>query len=144
MAAIGALVVGLAFLGVKASSFERLRTELRFIGRTHDELGGLLGDPRIRAGIRCGDLTFPTYRLVPDSRWLLDDRSLHVRSRAKDPSLGSVAVYLLGDDKFERRFGRADGVDRATNRPPAGAPTLTRGPFTVWVRCGGGGTKQQQ
>ena len=70
--AIGALAVGVAFLAVKASSFGRLYDELRFIDRTHDELAGLLAEPRVRAGMRCGALTFPTYRLVPDARWQLD------------------------------------------------------------------------
>jgi hypothetical protein len=58
-----------------------------------------------------------------------------VRDRAVDRSPGAVAVYITGDAKFERRFGRADGVSRATNRLPAGAPDLRRGPFTVYIRC---------
>jgi hypothetical protein len=46
-------------------------------------------------------------------------------------------VYLTGDATFERRYGRADGVDRATNALPAGGPTLRSGPFAVYVprRC---------
>ncbi|MEA2194338.1 MAG: hypothetical protein QOG42_772, partial [Solirubrobacteraceae bacterium] len=70
-AAVGALAVGVVFLAAKAGSFGALRSELRFIARTHDEVGGLLSDPRVRAGLRCGALTFPTYRLVPDARWRL-------------------------------------------------------------------------
>ena len=77
----------------------------------------------MRAGLRCGALTFPTYRLVPDARWLLDAGADAVRTRAGTRravrSPGAVAVYIAGDEKFERRFGRADGVSRATNRPPA-------------------------
>ncbi|MGH2841585.1 MAG: hypothetical protein ACRDKY_12255, partial [Solirubrobacteraceae bacterium] len=134
-AAVAALVVGVAFLVVKASSFERLRDELRFIERTHTELSGLLEEPRVRAAMRCGELTFPTYRLVPDARWILDDRSLRVRSRAHNPSQGAVAVYITGDEKFERRFGRADGVDRATNRLQRGSSSLRRGPFAVYIDC---------
>lgn len=134
--AIGALVLGIAFLAVKASSFVRLRDELRFIDRTHDELAGLLAQPRVRAGLRCGALTFPTYRLVPDARWQLDADAAAVGTRADDRPAGAVAVYVRGDEKFERRFGRADGVDRATNRPPPGAPAVVHGPFTVYDVCG--------
>ena len=134
--AIGALAVGVAFLAVKASSFQRLHDELRFIDRTHDELAGLLAQPRVRQGMRCGALTFPTYRLVPDARWQLDADARAVHTRAGDRPAGAVAVYILGDDKFERRFGRADGVDRATNRPPRGAPAVVHGPLRAYDVCG--------
>lgn len=136
LAAIGALAVGALFLVVKASSFERLRSELRFIERTHEQVSGLVSDPRVRRAMRCGALTLPTYRLVPDARWILGVRAGRVRSRAENPAPGAVAVYVAGDEKFERRFGRADGVSRTTNELPPGAPSLRRGPFSVFVRCG--------
>ena len=134
--AVGGLAVGLAFLVVKASSFERLYDELRFIERTHDELAGLLAEPRVREGLECGALTFPTYRLVPDARWLLDadSRTVHTRAGGRPP--GSIAVYITGDEKFERRFGRADGVARSTNRPPGAAPAVVHGPFAAYDVCG--------
>jgi hypothetical protein len=137
-AAIGALGVGVVFLVVKAGSFGALRSELRFIEHTHDEVSGLLADRRVRTGLRCGDLTFPTYRLVPDARWQLHAGADEVRTRAGPVtvrSAGAVAVYIAGEEKFERRFGRADGVSRATNRPPAGGPAFRRGPFAVYVSC---------
>jgi len=138
-AALGALGIGVVFLVVKAGSFGALGSELRFIERTHDEVSGLLDDTRVRAGLRCGALTFPTYRLVPDARWQLDAGADEVRTRVGPDgtvrSPGAVAVYIAGDEKFERRFGRADGVSRATNRPPAGAPTRRHGPFAVYVSC---------
>jgi hypothetical protein len=48
-----------------------------------------------------------------------------------------VAVYIAGDEKFERRFGRADGVSRATNRRPAAAPSVVHGPFAAYAVCDG-------
>ena len=138
-AAIGAAVVGVAFLALKAGSFGALRSELRFIERTHDELTALLAEPRVREGMQCGALTFPTYRLVPDARWRLHAGPEEIRTRAgaggSVRSPGAVAVYIAGDEKFERRFGRADGVSRATNRPPAGAPDVVRGPFRAYDVC---------
>jgi hypothetical protein len=86
--------------------------------------------------MRCGSLTFATYRLVPDARWLLHADAERVRSRAVDRDPGAVAVYVTGDAKFERRFGRADGVSRATNRLPAGPPDVRHGPLVAYVRCG--------
>jgi hypothetical protein len=135
-AAIGGLAVGVAFFAVKAASFDRLRAELRFIERTHAQLSALVDDPRVRRGMRCGSLTFPTYRLVPDARWLLHADAERVRSRAVDRDPGAVAVYVTGEAKFERRFGRADGVSRATNRLPAGPPDVRHGPLVAYVRCG--------
>jgi hypothetical protein len=132
-ATAGALVLGAVFLAVKAASFGGLRSELRFIGATHDDLRTLLAASAVRDGMRCGALTFPTYRLVPDARWLLDPPRGAVRSRAEDPRPGAVAVYIAGDAKFERRFGRADGVSRTTNELPGGKPALRFGPFVVVV-----------
>jgi hypothetical protein len=135
--ATGALAVGIAFLAVKAASFGRLYDELRFIDRTHDELAGLLAEPRVRSALRCGALTFPTYRLVPDARWQLHADADAVHTRAGGRPAGAVAVYIAGDEKFERRFGRADGVSRATNRRPAAAPSVVRGPFAAYALCRG-------
>jgi hypothetical protein len=135
--AAGALVVGAAFVVVKAASFAALRDELRFIRSTHEDLSALLAAPAVRDGARCGPLTFPTYRLVPDTRWILHADARHVRSRAQDPRAGAVNVYLPGDGKFTKRYGRADGVSRSTNKPPRGRPDLVSGPFSVYVsrRC---------
>ena len=142
-AALGGLVVGVAFLALKAASFGRLADELRFIRATHGELQTLLDGASVRTTLSCGALTFPTYRLVPDARWMLDASSAEVRSRAEDPRRGGIAVYIdatsRADDaaKFARRFGRADGVSRRTNEPPRSKPDLRSGPFSVYVarRC---------
>ncbi len=72
---------------------------------------------------------------MPDARWILDADAREVRSRAADPDPGAVAVFITGDGKFERRFGRADGVSRATNRLPAAEPDLGIGSFAVYVNC---------
>jgi hypothetical protein len=137
LAAVGALVVGAAFLALKVASFGQLRGELRFIQSTHAQLRTLLAARPVRAGMRCGSLTFPTYRLVPDAQWILGFDGGHVGSRAEDGQPGAVAVYIAGDERFERRFGRADGVSRRTNELPRRAPTLRSGPFAVYVarRC---------
>jgi hypothetical protein len=135
-AAIGAAVIGVAFLAVKATSFERLRDELRFIRHTHAEVRALVHQPYVAGALaRCkGPMTFPTYRLVPDTRWALGGRE-DVRSRAEDPDPGAIAVYITGEEKFERRFGRADGVSRSTNVLPRGTPTTESGPFAVYLHC---------
>ena len=114
---------------MKASSFGGLRSELRFIGATHDELRALLADAaRCATACAAAPLTFPTYRLVPDARWMLDARRAACARAPRTRDSGAVAVYIAGDEKFERRFGRADGVSRATNRAAAPAsPRCGRG-----------------
>ena len=126
-ASFGALAIGVAFLVVKASSFAALRSELRFIDRTHAELSGMLAEPRVRAGLRCGALTFPTYRLVPDARWLLDADARAVRTRAgPDESVrspGAVAVYIAATRSSSAASGAPTAsTARRTARRAAGRP----------------------
>ena len=83
-----ATVVGALGLIVLAPSLTNVREELRFIRATHDSLIAMLDDPAVRAGLRCGTLTFPTYRLVPDARWHLPDA--HDR-RPLGPSAATAA-----------------------------------------------------
>ena len=59
----------------------------------------LLDEPRVRDGLRCGALTFPTYRLVPDARWRLHAGAEEVRTRA-------------GRDGSVRSPGRGGGLHR--------------------------------
>ena len=119
-AAIGALVVGVAFLVVKAGSFGALRSELRFIERTHGELTALLAEPRVRAGLRCGPLTFPTYRLVPDARWSLDAGAAE-SARAPAPTARSA----------RRAPWRSTSPATRSSSGASGAPTGCRAPRTV-------------
>ena len=134
-AAVGALVVGLAFVGVKASSFGKLTGELRFLRSSHEDVVGLLDDPRVRTAWRCGPLTFPNYRLVPDTRWRLDLPPRRVVARSDATPRRGVAVVVTGGKEL-RRFGYAAGVPRATNRAPAGFRRIaSRGRFAAYGRC---------
>jgi hypothetical protein len=134
-AAVGALVVGLAFVGVKASSFGKLSGELRFLRSSHEDVVALLDDPRVRADWRCGPLTFPNYRLVPDTRWRLNLGAGRVGARSEARADTGVAIVVTGGKEL-RRFGYAAGVPRATNRPPAGFRRITsRGRFAAYGRC---------
>ena len=130
-----AVVAGLAFVVVRADAFGRLATELRFIRSTHDGLTAILRTPEVRAGRRCGPVTLPNYRLVPDTRWVLDATQRQVGSRSARPRRHGVALLLVGD-KLLRRYGFADGASPKTNTPPDG---FLRGPrrggFTAYIRC---------
>ena len=130
-----AVVAGLAFVVVKADAFSRLATELRFIRSTHDDLAAVLGTPQVRAARRCGAVTLPNYRLVPDTRWVLHAGPRQVGSRSARKRTSGVALLLVGD-KLLRRYGFADGASPKTNAPPDGFERgPRRGGFTAYVSC---------
>jgi 4-amino-4-deoxy-L-arabinose transferase-like glycosyltransferase len=134
-----AVVAGLAFTVVRADAFDRLATELRFIRSTHDDLTTVLHTREVAQGRRCGAVTLPNYRLVPDTRWILDASQKQVGSRSAIDREYGVALLLVGE-KLLRRYGFADGASPRTNAPPDG---FLRGPirggFTAYLSCPEGG-----
>jgi hypothetical protein len=130
-----AVVAGLAFVVVRADAFDKLATELRFIRSTHDGLTAVLKTTSVREGGACGPVTLPNYRLVPDTRWILDAAQKQVGSRSAVPREQGVALLLIGD-KLLRRYGFADGASPKTNAPPDGfVRGERRGGFTAYVGC---------
>ena len=128
-----ATVVGVIGLAILAPSVSNVREELRFIRLTHDSLISTLDDPAVRAGLRCGPLTFPTYRLVPDSKWHLEDAVIGARS-AKRRARG-IEVFALGQ-KALKRYGFAAGTSPSVNLPsPAFSPVARHGILAAYRRC---------
>jgi hypothetical protein len=135
-----ALGVG-GYLVVKRSSLDNLRGELRFLADTRRDVRALMDDPQVRAGRRCGPVSLPTYRLVPEIRLQLDATGEAVVARS-DPRAGRLGVarggvaIVVAEGKAARRYGRADGVPRTTQpAPPGFREVARRGPFQAWVRC---------
>jgi hypothetical protein len=62
---------------------DRFRNELEFRGQAHDDLEAVLRSPQAEAALRCGPLTVPNHKLVPDARWILDAPFEDVRPRAE-------------------------------------------------------------
>jgi hypothetical protein len=136
-ALVAGAVVGAVFAVVKAPVVGRLFTELRFIRSTHDELVSLLRSPEVERDLRCGKLTFPNYRLVPDARWILDLPESRVGARSDRREDRGVAIFVHGK-KALNRFGYAAGADRSTVRPDPGfEPIARRDRFSASSRCGG-------
>jgi hypothetical protein len=130
-----AVVAGLAFVVIRADAFDKLATELRFIRTTHDDLTAVLHTPAVATGRRCGAVTLPNYRLVPDTRWILHASQKQVGSRSAVQREHGVALLLVGD-KLLRRYGFADGASPKTNAPPDGfLRGPMRGAFTAYVSC---------
>ena len=132
-ASAAAAVVGAIGLIMLAPSLTNVREEVRFIRATHDSLIATLDDPAVRAGMRCGTLTMPTYRLVPDARWHLEGASIGSRSTFRRPR--GVEVFALGQ-KALRRYGLAAGTSPRVNLPSPGyEPVARHGLLAAYRKC---------
>jgi hypothetical protein len=135
-AAIAAAVVGAVFVVVKAPVVNRLVAELRFIQGTHAGLRSILDDPAVRRDMRCGPITFPNYRLVPDTRWMLDLPAQRVGARSAQRRTRGVAIFLVGQKELDR-FGFSAGASPATNAPDPGfVPIARNGRYAAYASCG--------
>ena len=68
---VALIVYGVAFTATRVN-FSTFTNELTFRGDSHASLRTLLNDPKVRAGLRCGPVSTPNHKLIPDTRWLLD------------------------------------------------------------------------
>jgi hypothetical protein len=83
---------------------KRFDAELSFRGAAHDSLVEVLGDPKVRAGLRCGPLSVPNHKLIPESRWILNAGKHRVLARSDDASVKrthtGVAVFTINRTAF--------------------------------------------
>jgi hypothetical protein len=135
-AVLGALGVAAAVV-LAATSVGRVRTELRFVRQSHDDLVAILRAPPVRAGRRCGPITFPTDRLIPDARWVLDaPRGAVLARTAPGRRPYGVELFVSGNRALDR-FGFAAGIPARTNLADPGYRLVARNrTFDAWVRCG--------
>ena len=133
--AIAAAVLGVAFVVIKAPVLGKLRDELTFVHRSHDDLVALLHTPAVQRGMRCGPITYPNYRLVPDTRWLLDIPRGRVGARSARRHAHGVEVFVIGT-KALKRYGFADGASPTTNAPDPGyVPAVRNRTFAAYLSC---------
>ncbi len=131
---IGA-AVGLVFVVAKVSVADRLVTELRFIRSTHADLRAVLRSDGVTRGRACGPISFPNYRLVPDTRWILDLPAGAVVARSDRHPVFGVDVVTVGK-KTTDRYGKAAGTPNNTNHADAGFVLVARdGAFAAYARC---------
>ena len=81
-------------------------------------------------------MTFPNYRLVPDTRWLLDLPARRVGARSARRRTRGAAIFVLGE-KALKRYGFADGASPSTNVPDPGfVPVARNRRFIAYAACG--------
>jgi hypothetical protein len=105
--ALGAVVV--AVFGVTDAihtlNFENVTSELRFRSDSHDALERLLTKHNVRAGLRCGPISVPNHKLIPEIRWILDSGPASVIARSD-----ARARTLRGDPRLEQRLRRGVAI----------------------------------
>jgi hypothetical protein len=142
LAAAAVVVYGVSFT-VTRVNFGLFDSELQFRADSHASLERLLRDPRVQAGRRCGPVSVPNHKLVPDARWLLNagERGVIARSdpRQRARLRRGVAIYATDRLSLLRQgFTQADEsvADTANSLPMPGYEFVTAtGFYGAYVRC---------
>ena len=127
LGAAGLAVYGLIFTLFHVN-VDRLENELRFRGDSHAELEQVLHAPAVEAAARCGPVTLPNHKLVPDTRWIMDLPFQRVWARAeigkegnpRRPQTSGVAVVVTSRVALFKHAFTDQSDEPAINLPPPG------------------------
>jgi hypothetical protein len=141
LGAVALVVFGVAFT-VTRVNLSTLDNELTFRGQAHRALADVLRSPEVKAGLRCGPLTVPNHKLVPDSRWILDLPDDRVLARADDrkaappqPAKG-VAIVVTGRFALFKHAWTDPSDSPLIEVPPAGFHRVRTSDFyAAYARC---------
>ncbi|MGH2945368.1 MAG: hypothetical protein ACRDPC_03750 [Solirubrobacteraceae bacterium] len=114
-------------------------SELTFRGAAHDDLAAVLESEAVREGLRCGPLTVPNHKLVPDARWILDAPVEAVIPRAdpdvRKPDRGVALVVTSRFAIFKHAWSNETDSARIQS-PPAGFDRVATSDFyAAYARC---------
>src|SRR3954453_11068501 len=137
-----ALVIFGAVFTLLRVNVAKFDSELRFRGDAHHSLRAILARPAVKAGIRCGGVSVPTHKLIPDVRWVADLGAKRVLARS-DPSSAAqrasrrgVAIVVVGRGALARQVFVDTTVDPLVNIPPAGVHYVASSQYyAAYVRC---------
>jgi hypothetical protein len=144
MVAAGLLVAYGVVFTVTRVNFHTFQSELVFRGDAHHALARTLHSPAVRDGRRCGPVSTPNHKLIPDTRWILGPgagvHDVVARSdAAQAPRAARSGVALLVTNRNALlRQALVDPTDQVQNDlPPAGfaGPKATSGFYSVFTRC---------
>jgi hypothetical protein len=137
-----AVVLGLVWTAFHPPSFVRFNDELVFRGESGRSLYALLDTPAVKRGLRCGPLTLPTHRVIPDSRWIRDlpEHKVLARSQkaAKVRRRMSYGVAIIPTSRINvvRNTYFTEGTDSIVAVPPPGFQRVAVDRyFTAYARC---------
>ena len=137
LGAAAIVIFGVAFTATHLN-LSRFDNELRFRGQAHNDLTAVLSDPKVKAGLRCGPLTGPNHKIVPDARWIADlRRRLGAGARAESyrddrnvplPTKGVAIVVTSRFAIFKHAWTDASRRRAASrSRRPASSASRRRG-----------------
>jgi hypothetical protein len=111
-----AVLAGAAFT-VTHVNLQTFVDELRFRAGYHAALQALLRDPAVAAARRCGPISLPNHKLIPEVRWItaggVDDVVARSDPRRREQIQRGVAIYAVGDPAFARYGFDPDDVVNA-------------------------------
>ncbi|HYH91015.1 MAG TPA: hypothetical protein VEX67_17415 [Solirubrobacteraceae bacterium] len=117
----------------------KLTNELQFRGDAHASLSTVLHEPGVTRALRCGPLTVPNHKLVPDARWILDLPRDRVLARADPngprPSRG-VALYVTSRFAIFRHAFTNPVDPTSVQVPPPGWQRIATSDYVAaYARC---------
>src|SRR3954454_12317178 len=139
--ALALVIFGVIFTLTRVS-LSSIDSQLRFRGDAHAALRTLLDDPAVKAAEKCGPISTPTHKLIPDVRWLADKRAGQVVARA-DPSASAqrkarrgVAIVVTGRNALANQVFVDRTIDPLVNVPPPGFRRIATSDFyAAYERC---------
>jgi hypothetical protein len=144
MAAAGLAVLAGVTVTAFHLSLRLFEQELRFRGRAHTALTKVLHDPKVLAAARCGPVTLPNHKLVPDTRWISGGSFERVWARAEslrkiDPrpkQRKGVAIYVSSRYALFKHAFTNDSDPAIIEVPPDGWRPISRSQYyTAYARC---------
>ncbi len=114
-------------------------SELTFRGDAHRDLVRVLESAPVQKALKCGPLSEPNHKLVPDSRWILDLPASKVIPRAEPgapkPRKGVALVVTSRFAIFKHAWSN-DGDNPLIQLPPPGWKRIVTSDFyAAYARC---------
>jgi hypothetical protein len=138
------IIYGAAFTATRVN-FHEFDVELKLRGNSHRSLVALLDDPKVRAARRCGPVSTPSHKLVPDTRWVLGASADEVLARADAKNSAAtrravqrgVALFVVDRGALLRQALVDKTDDVFDNIPAAGfqGPIAFTDYYSAYVRC---------
>jgi hypothetical protein len=139
IAAAAIVIYGIAFTATRVS-FHNFDGELKLRGNSHRSLVDLLDQPTVRAARRCGPVSTPNHKLVPDARWILGASASEVIPRADDTEAQrikkGVSIFVVDRGALLRQALVAETDDPFDNIPlPDFRRLASTDYYAAYVRC---------